>query len=233
MGPFSNIIFHQGGPLLVYQKQAVGGAVVGGLIGYGTQVYANLQSGVDLGTALTTDISAEPIISGALLGGALAAGGAYVAAALGVGGTGAAATGGAATVAGGAVQAAGADGDPTNEVSTFGEFLYQFSGRSGGFKSGLNPGETEMALARAADFSSPTQAFETIIGRSPNPSEMYRVTNVGTVWGHRFYPVYNSLQDGNPFGHVSLYGADKWDPKLFEKIFNPILFGPPQPLIPQ
>jgi len=104
---------------------AVGGAVVGGLIGYGTQVYANLQSGVDLGTALTTDISAEPIISGALLGGALAAGGAYVAAALGVGGTGAAATGGAATVAGGAVQAAGADGDPTNEIQTGINTVYQ------------------------------------------------------------------------------------------------------------
>ena len=104
---------------------AVGGAVAGGLIGYGTQVYANLQSGVDLGAALTTDISAEPIISGALLGGALAAGGAYVAAALGIGGTGAAATGGAATVAGGAVQAAGADGDPTNEIQTGINTVYQ------------------------------------------------------------------------------------------------------------
>jgi len=71
---------------------------------------------MDLGAALTTDISAEPIISGALLGGALAAGGAYVAAALGIGGTGAAAAGGAATVVNGAVQAAGADGDPTNEI---------------------------------------------------------------------------------------------------------------------
>ncbi len=112
---------------------AVGGAVVGGIIGYGTQVHRNLQSGMDLGEALRTDISAEPIIKGALLGSTIAVGGAYVATALGVGGTGAAAAGGAATVAGGAVQAAGADGDYTNEVAPL---------ANGGYNT----------LSRAADF---------------------------------------------------------------------------------
>ncbi len=231
--------------------------VVGGLVGmavaYGGQVVGNLNSGMELGAALTTNIDPAAIATGGLIGMAAGTGIGLLApgiTSLATGGTLAAAAGTTVSAActdgdctneasmiirGGnqVLQGVSADGDPTNEASTFGELLYQFSGRSGGFKSSLNPGETEMSLARAADFGSPAQAFETIIGRSPNPSEMYRVTNVGTAWGHRFYPVYNSLQDGNPFGHVSLYSADKWDPKLFEKIFNPILFGPPQPLIPQ
>jgi RHS repeat-associated protein len=67
---------------------AVGGAVVGGIVGWGTQVHRNLQSGMDFGEALSTDIKAEPIVKGAFLGSTIAVGGAYVATALGVGGTG-------------------------------------------------------------------------------------------------------------------------------------------------
>ena len=112
---------------------AVGGAAVGAAIGYGIQVHRNMQSGMDFGEALTTDISAEPIVKGAFLGSTIAVGGAYVATALGIGGTGAAAAGGAATVAGGAVQAAGADGDYTNEVAPLANGGYNTLSRAAEF----------------------------------------------------------------------------------------------------
>lgn len=87
---------------------AAGGAIVGAAIGYGKQVYDNVQSGMDVKDALTTDIDAEPIVKGAFLGATIPVVGAYVATAFGVGG--------AATAAGGTATAACADGDCTNEI---------------------------------------------------------------------------------------------------------------------
>ncbi len=85
------------------------GASVGALIGYGTQVYANMQSGQDFGSALTTNIDGSKIIGGALLGAAVGSGVGLVAGATGVGVT--------ATMVG---RAACADGDCTNEARTMG-----------------------------------------------------------------------------------------------------------------
>ncbi len=48
---------------------AIGGAVVGAAIGYGTQVYANMQEGMSFGDALTTDIEPTPILQGFFVGG--------------------------------------------------------------------------------------------------------------------------------------------------------------------
>jgi RHS repeat-associated protein len=48
---------------------AVGvGAIVGALVGYGTQVYDNYQHGVTGTDAFTTNISAEPIVEGTFIG---------------------------------------------------------------------------------------------------------------------------------------------------------------------
>jgi len=84
------------------------GAVVGAVIGYGVQVYNNVASGMDLGSALTTNIDWKPIVGGAV-------GGAVVGS--GVGLIAEAAAGAAAVEAGtAAATAACADGDCTNEV---------------------------------------------------------------------------------------------------------------------
>ncbi|MCU0521866.1 MAG: RHS repeat-associated core domain-containing protein [Anaerolineae bacterium] len=95
---------------------AVGGAIVGAAVGYGAQVYGNMQRGMAFGDALTTDIEPTPILQGLFLGGAVATAGAYVATALGIGaGTGA--------VAGSAATAACADGDCSNEARAVGSVV--------------------------------------------------------------------------------------------------------------
>jgi hypothetical protein len=55
------------------------GAVIGAGVGYVAQVHGNLQDGMELGDALSTDISAGPIVGGAMLGGTLAGTGAIAA----------------------------------------------------------------------------------------------------------------------------------------------------------
>lgn len=54
--------------ILQYASQLVQWAV-GALFDYGYQVYRNMQSGMEFREALTTDISAEEIIGGAIYGG--------------------------------------------------------------------------------------------------------------------------------------------------------------------
>ena len=89
---------------------AVGGAVLGAVVGYGAQVYQNAQKGMAFGDALTTDIDPGPIVQGVFLGGAVATGVSFVATALGIGA-------GAGTIASTAATAACADGDCTNEAN--------------------------------------------------------------------------------------------------------------------
>jgi RHS repeat-associated protein len=108
------------------------------------------------------------------------------------------------------------------------ELLYRFSNKKGEFTYGLNPGEEAASLVRAADFESPAQAFETMIGRPPASGDMYRVTNVGTALRNGYYPVYDSLQNGMPYGHTSLYG-NEWG-RAFQAIFE--FFGPARPVVP-
>lgn len=87
--------------------------MVGAGIGYGVQVAANLNQGMDFREALTTDIDPTKIVQGAFLGGAVGAGIGGVAAMAQLG----AMTTGAATTAGTvAAQSLAADGDPTNEA---------------------------------------------------------------------------------------------------------------------
>jgi hypothetical protein len=114
------------------------------------------------------------------------------------------------------------------ERDASGETLYRFSNRDGSFTYGPREGEAAPSFARVADFDSPAQAFETVTRFSPGPQHMYQVTNVGTLRLNGYYPVYDSLQTGNPFGHVSVYGNQWGDP--FKRVFIP--FGPPEPVVP-
>jgi RHS repeat-associated protein len=47
---------------------AIGGAIVGAAVGYGAQVYQNMQNGQSFTAALTTDIDAGKIVAGAVVG---------------------------------------------------------------------------------------------------------------------------------------------------------------------
>jgi hypothetical protein len=93
------------------------GAVIGAAVGYGAQVYDNVQDGMTFGEALTTDIEPGPIVAGAMIGAFIPAAASFVATVVGVGGT--AAAGSAGTVA----TAACADGDCTNEARAIGDAL--------------------------------------------------------------------------------------------------------------
>jgi hypothetical protein len=83
---------------------AAAGAIGGALLTYGSQVYHNLDQGMDLGDALTTDIKPREMIGNALLGAAVTTGAYGIAQGLGL-----------ITTAG---AAACADGDCLNEAQS-------------------------------------------------------------------------------------------------------------------
>ena len=89
------------------------GGIIGAAIGYGAQVYQNAQSGMLFTDALTTDISAEKILAGAVAG--ALAGTLLPVAATAISTTGLFTTG--TTIA----TAACADGDCTNEIRMLAE----------------------------------------------------------------------------------------------------------------
>ncbi len=92
------------------------GAVIGGAIGYGAQVYNNYQN--DVANPWTTNISAEPIIGGAVAGATIG---------LGIGVASVLAGGGAATTtAATLINATG--GDPSDEISTVSNTVQDFQG---------------------------------------------------------------------------------------------------------
>jgi hypothetical protein len=128
-------------------------------------------------------------------------------------------------------KAASGGKQPSGTQTPLGETLYRFSNPDGSFTPGLRKGEEAVSLARTADFSSPTEAFKSLFGHSPGPNDKYLVTNVGTALHSGYLAVYDSVQGGNPYGHVSLYSAEgiKWG-EGFMKIFS--FFGPAKPVIP-
>ncbi|HBO34956.1 MAG TPA: hypothetical protein DD636_09560, partial [Anaerolineaceae bacterium] len=85
----------------------VGLMIAGAVTGYGIQVYDNMQQGMSFSEALTTDISFDKILSGAVIGGGVATVGIAIGTTVGI-----------MTTASTAATAACADGDCTNEAQT-------------------------------------------------------------------------------------------------------------------
>jgi hypothetical protein len=90
--------------------------VAGAIAGYAIQVGDNLSKGMDLGAALTTNISAEKVVGGAVIAGGIVLGAAVVSAGI--------------AAFGGVGAAACADGDCTNEVVAAGKTVASTLGKN-------------------------------------------------------------------------------------------------------
>ena len=126
------------------------GGIIGAAVGYGVQVYQNIQSGLTVTDALTTNISAEKILAGAAAG--AIAGTFLPLAASAISTTGLFTTGTAAATT------MCADGDCTNEI----ELL-----RNSGFKTAAEVANSELGQTIARSFTHNPGSKTVSIGSFP------------------------------------------------------------------
>jgi hypothetical protein len=62
-----------------------------------------------------------------------------------------------------------------------------------------------MSMVFGNEFESPADAYTALFGKAPGPNSLFKVTTVGRLKENGYFPVY----DGQPLGHVSVYG-NRW-----------------------
>ena len=139
------------------------GGIIGAAVGYGVQVYQNIQSGLTVTDALTTNISAEKILAGAAAG--AIAGTFLPLAASAISTTGLFTTGTAAATT------MCADGDCTNEI----ELL-----RNSGFKTAAEVANSELGQTIARNFTQNSSSSTVSIGSFPDYLQVGRYMNYTT-----------------------------------------------------